>query len=210
MLDLPDIRQMLIMLPGLLIALSFHEYAHARMADYLGDDTPYYQGRLTLNPLAHIDWLGFFMLLIARFGWAKPVQVNPMNFKGVDLRKGMMLVSLAGPGMNFLLAIVAALLMKFVYSLPHTSNTIVALTLLEPLLLFNVVLGIFNLIPVPPLDGSKILAGILPESQGVLLDNLERYGPIILLVLVFSGLIGRILWPVMNVVLGLLTGFIFA
>ena len=146
MLDLPDIRQLLIMLPGLLIALSFHEYAHARMADYLGDDTPYYQGRLTLNPLAHIDWLGFFMLLIARFGWAKPVQVNPMNFKGVDIRKGMMLVSLAGPGMNFLLAVVAAVLMKVVFSLPHTSNTIVVLTLLEPLLLFNVVLRIFNLI----------------------------------------------------------------
>ena len=184
-LNMPDIRQILIVLPGLLIALSFHEYAHARMADYLGDDTPHYQGRLTLNPLAHIDWLGFFMLLIVRFGWAKPVQVNPLNFKGVDMRKGMMLVSLAGPGMNFVLAIVAALAMKFVYSMPHTSNTIIALTLLEPLLLYNVILGIFNLIPVPPLDGSKILAGLLPASQVVLLDSLERYGPIILLVLFF-------------------------
>lgn len=210
MLDLPDIRQLLIMLPGLLIALSFHEYAHARAADYLGDDTPYHQGRLTINPLAHIDWLGFFMLLIARFGWAKPVQVNPMNFKGVDIRKGMMLVSLAGPAMNFLLAFVAAVLMKVVYSLPHTSNTEVALILLQPLLLYNVVLGIFNLIPVPPLDGSKILAGILPNSQGVLLENLERYGPIILLVLVFSGLIGRLLWPILNLILGLFSSFIFA
>lgn len=210
MLDMPDIRQMLIMLPGLLIALSFHEYAHARMADYLGDDTPYHQGRLTLNPLAHIDWLGFFMLLVVRFGWAKPVQVNPLNFKGVELRKGMMLVSVAGPGMNFLLAIVAALAMKMVYLLPHTGNTTIALTLLEPLLLYNVILGIFNLIPVPPLDGSKILAGILPDSQGVLLDNLERYGPIILLVLVFSGAIGRLLWPILNVILGLFSGFIFA
>lgn len=210
MLDLPNIRQLLIMLPGLLIALSFHEYAHARAADYLGDDTPYYQGRLTINPLAHIDWLGFFMLLLVKFGWAKPVQVNPMNFKGVGIRKGMMLVSLAGPGMNFLLAVVAAVLMKLIYSLPHTGNTVVALTLLEPLLLYNVVLGIFNLIPVPPLDGSKILAGILPDSQGALLDNLERYGPIILLVLVFSGIIGRLLWPILNLVLGLFYGFISA
>jgi Zn-dependent protease len=143
MLDLPDIRQLLIMLPGLLIALSFHEYAHARMADYLGDDTPYYQGRLTLNPLAHIDWLGFFMLLIARFGWAKPVQVNPMNFKGVDIRKGMMLVSLAGPGMNFLLAVVAAVLMKVVFSLPHTINTITASLFIPPF--FILVLLLLNI-----------------------------------------------------------------
>jgi len=210
MLGFPDIRDMLIMLPGLLIALAFHEYAHARAADFLGDDTPYHQGRLTLNPLAHIDWLGFLMLLLVKFGWAKPVQVNPLNFKGVDMRKGMMLVSLAGPGMNFLLAIAAAVLMKLVYSMPQSGNTVAAMTLLEPLLLYNVVLGVFNLIPVPPLDGSKILAGILPDSQGVLLDNLERYGPIILLVLVFSGLIGRILWPVLNIILGLFSGFIFA
>ncbi|NLW45123.1 MAG: site-2 protease family protein [Syntrophomonadaceae bacterium] len=209
MLDLPSIRELLIILPGLLIALAFHEYAHARAADYLGDDTPYYQGRLTVNPLAHIDWLGFFMLLLAKFGWAKPVQVNPLNFKGVDMRKGMMLVSLAGPGMNFLLAIVTAVVMKIVYSLPHTDNTVIAMTLLQPLLLYNVVLGVFNLIPVPPLDGSKILAGILPDSQAVVLDNLERYGPIILLVLVFSGLIGTILWPILNVILGFLSNFIF-
>jgi len=209
MLDLPSIRELLIILPGLLIALAFHEYAHARAADYLGDDTPYYQGRLTVNPLAHIDWLGFFMLLLAKFGWAKPVQVNPLNFKGVDMRKGMMLVSLAGPGMNFLLAIVTAVVMKIVYSLPHTDNTVIAMTLLQPLLLYNVVLGVFNLIPVPPLDGSKIMAGILPDSQAVVLDNLERYGPIILLVLVFSGLIGTILWPILNVILGFLSNFIF-
>ncbi len=209
MLDLPSIRELLIILPGLLIALSFHEYAHARVADYLGDHTPYYQGRLTLNPLAHIDWLGFLMLLLVKFGWARPVQVNPLNFKGVDMRRGMMLVSLAGPGMNFLLAIATAVVMKVVYSLPQTESTYIALTLLHPLLLYNVVLGIFNLIPVPPLDGSKILAGILPDSQGVLLDNLERYGPIILLVLVFSGLIGTILWPILNLVLGILSNFIF-
>ena len=102
MFDL-DISRILISLPAIMIGLTFHEYAHGRMADYLGDDTPYYQGRLTLNPLPHIDWLGFLMLMIVGFGWAKPVQVNPYKLRG-GVKNGMMLVSLAGPAMNIFLA----------------------------------------------------------------------------------------------------------
>jgi len=196
------------MLPGLLIALAFHEYAHGLVADYLGDDTPAYQGRLTINPLVHIDWIGFLMLMLAGFGWAKPVQVNPLNFKGVDMRKGMMMVSVAGPAMNFLLAGVTAVIMKLVYALPLTANTSIILSILQPLLIFNIVLGIFNLLPVPPLDGSKILAGLLPDDKVHWIDSLEQYGVIILLVLVFSGAIGWILGPLLNAIIGLLNAFI--
>lgn len=209
-MSFPDINQILIMLPGLLIALSFHEYAHALVADYLGDDTPYHQGRLTLNPLAHIDWIGFLMLIIVRFGWAKPVQVNPLNFKNIDMRKGMMLVSLAGPGMNFLLAVVAAILMKITYLILPGPNGVAVLTVLSWLLSFNVILGIFNLLPIPPLDGSKILAGLLPYDKVHWMDNLEQYGTIILLVAVFSGAIGWILGPVLGVILNFLNTLIFA
>ncbi|NLB19123.1 MAG: site-2 protease family protein [Syntrophomonadaceae bacterium] len=207
-MNIPSLQNIIIMLPGLLIALAFHEYAHGLVADYLGDDTPAYQGRLTINPLVHIDWIGFFMLMLAGFGWAKPVQVNPLNFKGVDMRKGMMMVSLAGPAMNFLLAGVTAVAMKLVYALPLTTNTSIILSILQPLLIFNIVLGIFNLLPVPPLDGSKILAGLLPDDKVYWIDSMERYGIIILLVLVFSGAISWILGPLLNAVIGLLNVFI--
>ncbi|NLV15898.1 MAG: site-2 protease family protein [Syntrophomonadaceae bacterium] len=207
-MSIPSLQNIIIMLPGLLIALAFHEYAHGLVADYLGDDTPAYQGRLTINPLVHIDWIGFLMLMLAGFGWAKPVQVNPLNFKGVDMRKGMMMVSVAGPAMNFLLAGVTAVIMKLVYALPLTANTSIILSILQPLLIFNIVLGIFNLLPVPPLDGSKILAGLLPDDKVHWIDSLEQYGVIILLVLVFSGAIGWILGPLLNAIIGLLNAFI--
>ncbi|MDO4541189.1 MAG: site-2 protease family protein, partial [Syntrophomonadaceae bacterium] len=106
------ILQLLVYLPAVLIALTFHEYAHGRAADYLGDDTPYLMGRLTLNPLPHIDWIGFIMLLVFHFGWAKPVQVNPYRFKKVGVKKGMMFVAVAGPVMNLFLAFVAMLLLR--------------------------------------------------------------------------------------------------
>ncbi|HZJ83940.1 MAG TPA: site-2 protease family protein, partial [Syntrophomonadaceae bacterium] len=113
---MPSLLDMFIWLPAILIALTFHEYAHALVADRLGDSTPHYQGRLTLNPLPHIDWIGFLMLLIFRFGWAKPVQVNPYNFKNTGVKKGMMLVSLAGPAMNILLAFIGMFLLKILYA----------------------------------------------------------------------------------------------
>jgi len=194
----------LIWLPAILIALTFHEFAHGWVADRLGDRTPFYQGRLTLNPLPHIDWVGFLMLLIFKFGWAKPVQVDPRNFKNVSYKKGMMMVSLAGPGMNMLLALVSMLLLKLL--IPYQSNEWVGLLapLLTPLVYINLILAAFNLIPVPPLDGSKILAGILPDSGARFIYSLEQYGPLILLLLIVTDMVGKILWPLVNILYGIL------
>ncbi len=206
---MPSLLDMFIWLPAILIALTFHEYAHALVADRLGDSTPHYQGRLTLNPLPHIDWIGFLMLLIFRFGWAKPVQVNPYNFKNTGVKKGMMLVSLAGPAMNILLAFIGMFLLKILYAYTFNNNIVLAIRLLEPLVWINLILAVFNLIPVPPLDGSKILAGLLPDAGAQMIYSLERYGPLFLLLLIFTGAIGKILLPLVNLMYGLLYLIIF-
>jgi len=196
-------------LPAILIALTFHEYAHGQVADWLGDSTPYYQGRLTVNPLPHIDWLGFIMLLLFKFGWAKPVQVNPYNFKGISIKKGMMLVSLAGPLMNVFLALVAMILYKL--CLPYAQNEWVAilLQLIVPLIYINLILAAFNLIPVPPLDGSKILAGLLSDARAEFVYSLEQYGPVILLLLIATDLVGKIIWPLVNFLYRILYAVVF-
>jgi Zn-dependent protease len=199
-----QVYELLIWLPAILIALTFHEYAHARVADVLGDDTPYYQGRLTLNPLPHIDWIGFLLLVLVHFGWAKPVQVNPLNFRGVNMRTGMMLVSLAGPLMNILLAIIGLLLLKYLPLVMTGENLYMLARLLEPLVWINVILAAFNLIPVPPLDGSKILAGLLPPRGAEFFDRLEPYGTIILLLLIVTGTVGTVLYPFIYAIMGVL------
>ncbi|HAA09136.1 MAG: site-2 protease family protein [Syntrophomonadaceae bacterium] len=191
-----------------MIGLTFHEYAHGRMADYLGDDTPYYQGRLTLNPLPHIDWLGFLMLMIVGFGWAKPVQVNPYKLRG-GVKNGMMLVSLAGPAMNIFLAFLALIALRFIYPLQGSEWAQYAIMLIEPLVWINLVLAVFNLIPVPPLDGSKILAGLLPNRGASLVYALEQYGTLILLLLLVTGVISKILIPLINVLYLLLANIVF-
>lgn len=176
-------------IPAILVAITFHEYAHGKTAALLGDPTPGSQGRLTLNPMAHLDLLGTLMLLTVHFGWAKPVQVNPIYFRG-DRRRGMLLVGLAGPLMNLVLAYLAA----FGWRLTPPSNPVLA-TFFVQLLWINVALAVFNLIPVPPLDGSKILANLLPRRSAMFFYQLESYGPIILLLLLVTGLVGRILTP---------------
>lgn len=191
------IREMIIALPAIVVGLTFHEYAHARVADYFGDDTPAYQGRLTLSPLPHIDPIGLLLLMFAGFGWAKPVQVNPLRFKGVTMKQGMLLVSLAGPVMNFGLAVVSAFFITKIF-VPLFSTSHPAFQILLPFVWINLVLGVFNLIPVPPLDGSKILAGILPDRMGGLIYALESYGTIILLLLVFSNVFDNILSPIIK------------
>ncbi len=200
MLDLFDplaiMNRILYLTPAVLIGLTFHEYAHAAAAYRLGDRTAKYQGRLTLNPAAHIDVMGLIMLYLFKFGWARPVPVNPYNFRG-DRRRGMLLVSLAGPAANLIIAVVAAILLgAFLWNIPYVNR------ITQIIIEINVVLAIFNLIPVPPLDGSKILAGLLPVSQEWLY-RFEQYGAIILILLVFTGIIGKILgvfiFPVLEI-----------
>lgn len=195
---IPSLTEMLIWLPAILIALTFHEFAHGKVAHLLGDNTPYNQGRLTLNPLPHIDWLGFFMLIIFKFGWAKPVQVNPHNFKKVGIKQGMMLVSLAGPAMNILLAFVGMVLLKVLIPFRGTEWGVMSIGLVQPLIYINLILAAFNLIPVPPLDGSKILAGLLPDYGTRIMYGLEQYGFVILLLLIITGIIPKLLWPLTN------------
>lgn len=188
----------IVLIPAILIAITFHEYAHGKVAFLFGDPTPQLQGRLTLNPIKHLDPIGTILLFIAGFGWAKPVQVNPANFKG-DKRKTMMYVGLAGPAMNLVLAYLAAVGMQITGGL--NIGIAGSLYLFFNLLLFyNVILAIFNLIPIPPLDGSKILAGLVPLRYVSYIQKIEQYGPIILLILIFTGAISFILGKPVQVV----------
>jgi Zn-dependent protease len=187
----------------LVVSLTIHEFAHAWTADQLGDDTPRLNGRLTLNPLAHLDPIGSLMLLIARFGWAKPVPVNPYNFKRRP-GEGMMLVSAAGPFSNLVMAIVAAIPFKAGLLVPTSFSASRVLPspsfLLTQFIWINLVLLFFNLIPIFPLDGEKVLAHFLPYSGKETLNQIRPYGPMILMFLLFLG-------PFVGIdILGLLIG----
>jgi Zn-dependent protease len=178
----------------LIIGFSVHEFSHAWVADYFGDDTPRFQGRLTLNPLAHLDVLGSLMLLFAGFGWAKPVQVNLYALERRS-KAAPMLVALAGPVSNLLLALVGAIPLRLELVQPTVSFTTLLPTLYNLLLTFvyfNLVLMIFNLIPLFPLDGEKVLHYFLPYEGQRFMDNMRRYsiGPllVVLWLLPFLGL----------------------
>lgn len=177
-------------IPALIIAMSFHEYCHGYVADKMGDPTPRQNGRLTLNPIAHIDPIGFLMLFIFKFGWAKPVPINPYYF--TDKRKGVFLVSLAGPLSNVFLAIITRILMAL-FSGFHSIEDFLTL-----LYIYNMFFAIFNLIPIPPLDGSKILWSFLPPKQAYIFSQYEQYGFVILLLLLVTGFFGIILYPLYN------------
>lgn len=183
--------------PALIIALSFHEYAHGKAADLLGDPTPRNQGRLTLNPLKHVDPIGLLMLILVKFGWAKPVQVNPLFFRG-ERRRGMLKVALAGPATNFILALIAGIGLTICAELGRLGSGVFyhLFMFFLYLLIYNVNLGVFNLLPVPPLDGSKILFNLLPPKYSGFLYDIERYGSLILLVLLITGLYRYFLEPV--------------
>lgn len=185
-------------IPGLLTAIVLHEYAHGKVSTMLGDPTPKLQGRLTLNPLKHIDPIGLLMLWIFKFGWAKPVQVNPYYYK--DPRKGMIYVALAGPLTNIAVAFVGLLSLYIAAALQaYTLQTV-----LYYVVIYNVWLAVFNLIPIPPLDGSKVLAGVLPPRYGQYIYDLEQYGWIILIALIWFGVISAILGPLANGLLSIL------
>ncbi|NMB24418.1 MAG: site-2 protease family protein [Firmicutes bacterium] len=192
-----SIQGIILLVPALLFAISVHEFAHGFVAYRLGDPTPKYQGRLTLDPRAHIDPMGALMLLLFRFGWAKPVQVNPSYFK--DQRQGMAMVALAGPAANFISAYVFLLTVNI---LPSMFSPQVGIVLYQFLLLnmqLNLGLAAFNFLPIPPLDGSKILAWLLPARYGFSFRRLEMYGPVILLLLLATGMVGRLISPILSV-----------
>jgi Zn-dependent protease len=182
---------MIFRIPALLIALTIHEYAHARAAVALGDPTPRLLGRLTLNPVAHLDPIGLIMLWLFKFGWAKPVPVNPGYFR--NYRKDMLLVSLAGPVSNMLLALVTAFIIGILAKMHLLSGGWIKVLWMT--YSYNIILAIFNLVPIPPLDGSKVLASILPAQQGRIFEQLEQYGPFILMGLVYIGVISMITYP---------------
>ncbi len=174
----------------LVIAFTIHELSHAVTAVQLGDDTPRRMGRMTLNPLAHLDPIGSLLLIFAGFGWAKPVQINPYNLR-MNPQAGMAVVAAAGPISNFLMALVAAIPFRLGLISPFASTGGPILPSFPGFLIdfisINWLLMLFNLIPIAPLDGSKILAGFAPREWGGLLATLEQWGPFLLLALVFLG-----------------------
>mgnify|MGYP004678178441 FL=1 len=195
---------LLLSAPGVLIAITFHEFAHGYAAYKLGDDTAKNQGRLSLNPLAHLDPIGTLMLLVAGFGWGKPVEVNPRNYtRKISMEKGEAIVSLAGPLMNFVLAIIFTLIYCAIYKFASTSFLVSTIGRIITLLIsttisINIGLGVFNLIPLPPLDGSKIIMPFLPYKAKEFFVNNEQIFYIIFVLLWITGLAGTIITPAIN------------
>ncbi|MBE6075137.1 MAG: site-2 protease family protein [Selenomonas ruminantium] len=193
-----NLLQIVAGLPGLIIAMVIHEYAHAQVAVWLGDFTPRMMGRLTLNPKAHIDPLGMLALFLVHFGWAKPVMINPHNFK--QPRRDDILVSLAGPGANLLmafLALVALVLLSRVGVYITEGIYWVFMLIVE----YNIGFAIFNLLPLPPLDGSHVLKQLLPRDLAYQFASLERYSFLILILLLMTPVLSMILIPMRGAVL---------
>lgn len=197
------ILSLLIIAPPILFALTVHEYAHGWMALRLGDPTAKDAGRLTLNPLSHLDPIGTLMLFIVHLGWAKPVPVNPYNLR--HPKKDMMWVSLAGPGANLLTAFACGLIIRLIsplsgnFDMGSSAFGILVIMIVYGMVI-NLVLAFFNLIPLPPLDGSKILMGLLPAEYEHQMMQLERIGPFLLIgIIVIGNLAGvPILWGILR------------
>ena len=203
----------LMLLPGIVIGLAFHEYAHAKVAYKLGDPTPKMQGRVTANPLAHIDPLGFAALIFVGFGWGVPVQINPANFK--KRRRDELLVSVAGVAMNLLIAVVFSLVARLIlvvggYEFIATTFGYALWTVVNDVIVINLALMIFNLIPCPPLDGFSIISEIFNIKHTNFYWTLYRYGDWILVGLIVFGVTSMILTPCLYFLYDLLSGLIIS
>lgn len=185
---------MLYRIPALLIALTIHEYAHARVAVALGDPTPKVLGRVTLNPLSHLDPVGLIMLWLVQFGWAKPVPINPNNF--ADWKRGTRLVSLAGPVANILLSLVMAILFTALIKMGVIDGNHWLANVIRLTYVYNIIFAVFNMFPIPPLDGSKVVSSFLPNEMAWRYESIERYGIFIILALSWLGVIWGILSPI--------------
>ena len=195
---------LLLSAPGVLIAITFHEFAHGYAAYKLGDDTAKRQGRLSLNPFAHLDPIGTLMLLVAGFGWGKPVEVDPRNYtRKISVEKADAIVSFAGPLMNFILAIIFTLIYCAIYKfasatfMASTVGTVIML-LISTTISINIGLGVFNLIPLPPLDGSKIIMPFLPYKAKEFFVNNEQIFYIVFVLIWITGIAGTIITPAIN------------
>jgi len=207
--------ELILVIPVLLLSLSIHEYSHGYVSYLLGDPTPKQNGRLTLNPIAHLDLVGSLVLLITRrIGWAKPVPIDPRYYK--NPRKGLMIVGFAGPGSNLILAIIFALIFRTVMAFASINSVgaigtqvsnlqYVILRFLILAVIVNLSLGFFNLLPIPPLDGSNILRGLIPRNLDKYLNKLQGpIGMVLLLVLAYTGILWGMISPFVNFFLGIL------
>lgn len=184
---MPDLVQRIPFIIIMLLSLSVHEWAHAAMAVRLGDDTPIRQGRYTLNPIAHIDWFGTILLplLGVPFGWAKPVEWNPRNIRReVPMRRALWMVAAAGPLSNIVLAVLSSVLLVVLARMPSLPDTDLMLTIASHFIVMNIGLALFNMIPVPPLDGSRIVDAHIPRSMVAAWSKVHEYAPYILIVLI--------------------------
>jgi Zn-dependent protease len=194
-----DIVTIALRIPILLIVITIHEFAHARMAYHFGDATAKTQGRMNLNPINHLDPIGSIMILLVGFGWAKPVPINPYNFN--EYRKGLRWVSFAGPMSNFIFGFISLLLLTILINAGFIGLDGLMFQFMRELVRINVLIAIFNLIPIPPLDGSKILMSFLSDVYLRMYGQIERYAPLILIGLIITGVLWWIIGPAFEAVI---------
>jgi Zn-dependent protease len=204
------LKMSIILVPGLM-AITCHEVSHGLIAFLLGDNTARNMGRLTLNPVRHLDVIGTLMLFIVHFGWAKPVPVNFNNLR--NPKRDMIWVAIAGPVTNFILAALSAFMLRAISAIGNSLSVLSILDFKQPVIhmlafsvYINLLLGVFNLIPIPPLDGGRVAVGMLPYRQAVYFSRIEPYGFLIVIILVLTPLFSTIILPILSVGIHILAG----